>query len=218
MTRMRRILVPALLLMLVPFATAQHVGPAHFGGATSFHGGHFGPRGFQRGYFPLGLSNGFYDDYLSDAGYPVPAQPQVIVLQPPQTAPVTEPAPAPAQPLMIELQGDRYVQISGEQSSHSEMIDSPSPAKLVTRSNHPAISDSSTPAVLIFRDGHREEVSAYTIAGSTLYASSNYATTGSWNQKIELSALNVPETIAANSDHPHPFRIPSAANEVIVGP
>jgi hypothetical protein len=119
---------------------------------------------------------------------------------------------------MIELQGDRYVQISGDQSSHSEMIDSPDAAKLVTRSNRSPSAEPISPAVLIFRDGHREEVSAYTIAGGTLYASSDFATTGSWSQKIELSALSIRETIAANNDRPHPFRIPSSPNEVIVGP
>ncbi|HKT88453.1 MAG TPA: hypothetical protein VJQ59_08455 [Candidatus Sulfotelmatobacter sp.] len=215
---MTRILVPALLLMLVPFATAQHVGPAHFGGATSFHGGHFGPRGFHRGYFPIGLYNGFYDDDLFNGGYPT-AQPQVIVLQPPQPAPpVAEPVPTPAQPLMIELQGDRYVQVSGGQPSHSEMIDSPSRAKFVTRSSETAPLNATSPAVLIFRDGHREEVTGYTIADGRLYVTSNYSTTGFWIQKIELSALNLSETIAANNDRIHPFRIPSSPNEVIVGP
>lgn len=217
MTRMRRILVPALLLVLVPFASAQHVGAAHFAGASAFRGGHFAPRAFHRGYFPVGLYNGFYDDYLADRGYYAP-EPQVIVLQPFQPAPAAAPPPAPSQPLMIELQGDRYVQVSGDQSSYSEMIDSPAPAKLVTRPNAPIYSGASSPAVLIFRDGHREEVSGYTIADGRLYVTSNYSTTGFWIQKIELSALDVPETIAANNQHTHPFRIPSAPNEVIVGP
>jgi len=214
--RMRPIVAPVLLLGLAPFVTGQHVGPAHFAGATSFHAGHFGPRAFRHGYFPIGLYNAFYDDYLS--GYPTSTPPQVIVLQPPQPPPANEPAPAPSQPLMIELQGDRYVQISGNQSSHSEMIDSPTSANLVTRSNNPASADVSSPAVLIFRDGHREEVTGYTIADGRLYVTSNYSTTGFWIQKIELAALNVPETISANRDRPHPFRIPSSPNEVIIGP
>jgi hypothetical protein len=216
MTRMRQILVPALLVVLAPILAAQRIGPAHFG-ATSFHAGHFSPRAFRRGYFPLGLYSPYYDDDFSDAGYPVSARPQVIVLQSPQPAPVADPTPTSSQPLMIELQGDRYVQISGDQSSRSELIDSDR-TKLVTRSINPASSNAISPAVLIFRDGHRAEVSAYTIAGGALYASSDYATTGSWNQKIELSALNLPETIAANTSSSHPFRIPTSPNEVIVGP
>jgi hypothetical protein len=217
MTRKTRMLVPAMLLALSPFVAAQHVGPAHFSGGTSFHGGHFGPRAFRRGYFPLGLYSPFYDDYLSNAGYPAPAQPQVIVLQAPQPASAAEPASPPSQPLMIELQGDRYVQISGDQPSHSELVDSSVPNRLI-RTNPLTSSGASSPVVLIFRDGHHAQVTAYTITGGTLYASSDFATTGSWNQKIELSTLNMPETIAANSNHPHPFRIPSSPNEVIVGP
>jgi hypothetical protein len=116
---------------------------------------------------------------------------------------------------MIELQGDRYVQISGDQPSRAQMIDSPAPAKLVTRTDASA---SPTPAVLIFRDGHREEVTGYTIADSCLYVTSNYTRTGYWIQKIELSTLNLPETIAANSSHDHKFQLPSSPNEVIVGP
>jgi hypothetical protein len=216
MIRIKPILVPTFLLALAPFVSAQHMGPMHSPG-TPFHPGHFGARPFHRGYFPVGLYGGFYDDYLSDAGYPGSPQPQVIVLQPPQPTPTAEPSP-PTQALMIELQGDRYVQISGDQSSRSEMIDSPAPAKLVTRSNISPSAEPISPAVLIFRDGHREEVSAYTIAGGALYASSDFATTGSWSQKIELSALSIRETIAANNDRPHPFRIPSSPNEVIVGP
>lgn len=208
--------MPALLLALTPVLAAQHVGAAHFG-STSFHAGRFGPRAFRRGYFPLGLYSPFYDNDFSDAGYPVSAQPQVIVLQSPQPTRAAEPAPTSSQPLMIELQGDRYVQISGDQSSRSELIDSDR-TKLVTRSIDPASSNAISSAVLIFRDGHRAEVSAYTIAGGALYASSDYATTGSWNQKIELSALNLPETIAANTSSSHPFRIPTSPNEVIVGP
>ena len=217
MTIVRRILVPTLLFAVVPVLAAQHVGPVHFGGSTPFHAGHSGPRPLRGRYFPLGLYDPFYADYLSDTGYPVSSQPQVIVLRPPQLTSAAEPAPTPSQPLMIELQGDRYVQISGDQSSRSELIDSDR-TKLVTRSSDPASSSPISPAVLIFRDGHRSEVSAYTIAGGTLYASSDFATTGSWNQKIELSTLNVPETIAANSNRSHQFRVPSSPNEVIVGP
>ena len=72
--------------------------------------------------------------------------------------------------------------------------------------------------MLIFRDGHRQEVSSYTIADGILYASSDYATTGVWNEKVELSALDVPETFASNSSRGVRFQLPSAPNEVIVGP
>jgi hypothetical protein len=76
----------------------------------------------------------------------------------------------------------------------------------------------SVSAVLVYRDGHRQETSSYTIADGILYASADYATTGAWNQKIALSSLNVPETVATNSSRGLHFQLPAAPNEVIVGP
>ena len=73
-------------------------------------------------------------------------------------------------------------------------------------------------ALLVFRDGHREEVSDYTIAQGILHASSDYYTNGSWNKKIELSSLNLPETIKSNQSRGLRFQLPSAPNEVVVGP
>ena len=214
---MRRVVALALLLGIPAMSAAQRMGfaPRFHNRTSGFHGEHFRHFGNSRGYYPLGLFDPYYADYL-DTGYPAASQPPVIVVQP-QAASVPERPAAPMQPLMIELQGDRYVQISGDQPQ-AQMIDSPVPAKPITRSNNPISSDSSTPAILIFRDGHREEVTGYTIADGRLYVTSNYLTTGFWIQYIELSILNMPETIAANSGRPHPFRIPSSPNEVIVGP
>lgn len=215
---LRWTLVPALLVTWPALAPAQRMGPAHFGGAAGFRGAQFHHQGFRGAYHPFGYFNPLYSDYLSERGYATPSEPHVIVLQSPQPAPPTEPAPAPSQPLMIELQGDHYVQISGGQPSQGQTIDA-SPRKLLVRSNAAAAPANPNPtAVLIFRDGHRQQVAAYTIAGGTLYANSDYETTGSWNQEIKLWALNVPETIAANVSNGHKFQIPSAPNEVIVGP
>lgn len=212
---MRRVFALILLLGVPASLAAQRMGFA--GRSSSFRGQHFRHLGSPAaGYYPLGLFDP-YVDYL-DAGYPAASQPPVIVVQQPQVASAPELPAAPMQPLMIELQGDRYVQVSGDQSAQAQMIDSPAPAERMTRSNNALSSDSISPAILIFRDGHREEVTGYTIADGRLYVTSNYLTTGFWIQYIELSALNMPETIAANSSRPHPFRIPASSNEVIVGP
>jgi len=120
---------------------------------------------------------------------------------------------------MIELQGDRYVQLSGDQRPGTQMIDSPSESQSWAQSRTslhaptPAI-----PIVLVFRDGHSQEVSAYTIADGILYAASDYATTAEWTQAIELASLNVPETVATNSSRGLHFQLPTAPNEVVVGP
>ena len=216
---MTRALAVALLLIIPASLTAQHMGSAHFrGGSSTFSATHFGHAGhFRQSYYPLGLFDPLYDDYLS-TGYPVASQPPVIIMQAPPTAASADPPPVPAQPLMIELQGDRYVQVSGDRSSRAQMIDRV-PDSQSTRLVVPShAQQSASPAVLVFRDGHREEVSAYTIADGVLYAAADYATTGAWNRKVELSSLNVPETIATNSSHGLRFQLPSAPNEVIVGP
>ncbi len=74
------------------------------------------------------------------------------------------------------------------------------------------------PAVVVFRDGHREEVAAYTITDGVLYAQGNYYTDGSWNRKIDLSSLNLPETIEASRSRGVHFRLPAAPNEVVTRP
>lgn len=215
---MTRALAVALLLIIPASAAAQRMGAAHFRAGSSTFSAHFGHTGHSRqSYYPLGLFDPLYADYLSN-GYPVASQPPVIIMQAPPAAAAADPPPAPAQPLMIELQGDRYVQISGDQPSHAQMIDrvpDSQPARFVAPAHE---QQAASPAVLVFRDGHRQEVSAYTIADGVLYAAADYATTGAWNQKIELASLNVPETIATNSSRGLRFQLPSAPNEVIVSP
>jgi hypothetical protein len=214
---MKQLFALALLLTLPATLAAQRMGSAHFHGGFSNFPGHFGQRGYPRaGYYPLSLFDPFFADYLSD-GYPVASQPQMILLQPRGPSADPEPAPAPTQPLMIELQGDRYVQLSGDQPSRAQMID-PAPVPdselrsvLLARSHPPS-------AVLVFRDGHRQETSSYTIADGILYVSADYATAGAWNQKFKLSSLDVPETVANNSSRGLHFQLPAAPNEVIVGP
>jgi hypothetical protein len=95
------------------------------------------------------------------------------------------------------------------------MLDSPSQSSQTARLR---ASTPASPIVLVFRDGHSQEVSAYTIADGVLYAASDYATTGEWTQAIELASLNVPETVATNSSRGLRFQLPTAPNEVIVGP
>ncbi len=233
-------LLLTLLLVVVfaaPCVTAQRMrsGSPRFAG-NSTRAGH--ARAF---FYPLAFSDPFYSDYLSSTGYPVASQPPVIILQ---TAPsasqaerLSSPGESPAQPLMIELQGDRYVRVSGEEMPGAQFIDSEAVAGASTSGRKPRASDSGIPAsgipysvtpavaakelppaVLVFRDGRSEEVSEYTIADGVLYTRSDYYTTGSWNRKIALSSLNLSETVKSNQARGVRFRLPSASNEVIVGP
>ena len=199
---MRRLLLIA-LLAATPCIHAQRMvsSSPHFAGSHN-------PGGHARSFFyPLGFSDPFYSDYLSTTGYPVASQPPVIILQaPPAAATVPERSSSPNEPLMIELQGDRYVRVKGEETSRTPIgteigtevktIDplpntsgqpepsSGNPAHAVSAKEIPS-------AMLVFRDGHREQVSDYTIADGILYAHSDYFTTGLWNRKIELSSLNL---------------------------
>jgi hypothetical protein len=204
--------------------------------------------GFNRGAFNGGLRSSFYSlplydplyaDFLSSTGYPVASQPPVIILQaPPAAAPAADRFAPPSQPLLIELQGDRYVRVIGPETSGAEMIgpdllDGKLPnqktSALPPDSQHrpqrysssaipsPATPES-LPAVLIFRDGHHEEASEYTIADGVLYISGDPYTGGPWTRKINLSSLNLPETITSNQARGVRFRVPQSPNEVVVRP
>jgi hypothetical protein len=216
---MRRLLLIALLAALAPCVWAQRMGVAspHF--AARFNRGGR-PHGSL---YPLAYSDPFYADYLSSAGYPLASQPPLIIVQSPLAgAPEPERSAPPAQPLMIELQGDRYVRVSGPEISGAEMIDrmpdrSPRPERPPSAPIH-AVATPEPPAVLVFRDGHREEASEYTIADGVLYTRADYYTSGSWNRKIELSSLNLPETVKSNQSRGAKFPLPSSPNEVIVRP
>lgn len=214
---MRKAVLVGLLTALVPFAGAQRAMPG-----ARFPVSH--PSAYGRAFYPLPL---FSDSLYS--GYAPPVQPTVIVMQAtPAPEPIAESFPAPAEPLLIELRGDHYVRVSGNTSADQELNDSESSThvSLSPAGNEPVLDIK--PAVLVFRDGHREDVSEYTITGRVLYArcdsyldqDSNTQDWNSqdWNRKIDPVSLNLPETINSNRARGIRFRLPTAPNEVIVGP
>lgn len=207
---MRKLLVIPLLLALPATLAAQRMGFAHFSGHPGFN-----RAGFARSAYAVPFLDSLYSDY----GYAAPTQPLVVVMQPQPQPQAAAPDPQrPPQPLMIELQGDRYVQVTGDDATPSQFIDrvppsQPAHAPLAVTPKPQPVS-----TVLIFRDGHRQEISNYTIANATLYASSDYYNSGAWNQPIQLAQLNLPETMSANQQRGVQFRLPASPNEVIVGP
>jgi len=155
--------------------------------------------------------------------------------------------PSSSEPLLIELQGDRYVRVTsaaidGEalplrmapniasNNVHPDNGPSKSANSRFTKPAHNSAPSSAPitaaapqarnlpPAVLIFRDGHSEEVHDYTIADGVLYARGDFYTDGYWSKKIDLSALNLTATMQTNSTHNLKFVIPSSPNEVITRP
>jgi hypothetical protein len=223
---MRSLLLTPLLAIVfaaAPSASAQRMLSGSPRLAANYH-----RRGYARSsFFPLAFSDPFYSDYLSSTGYPVASQPPVILLEaapPPASVPDRSslPGQSPIQPLMIELQGDRYVQVGGNDPTEemTEAIpNAPSRESRSLQSAPPAVAANElAPAVLVFRDGHRENVSDYTVADGILYTSDDYYTNGSWNRKIALSSLNLPETLQSNQARGVKFRLPTAPNEVIIRP
>jgi len=189
-----------------------------FGHAGFHHPNRFGP---IYGGFPL-----WWGDW--DDGYPSNAAPQVVVMQggqgaAPEPGMHWEDAPKSSAPLLIELQGDRYVRISGQSSPETPAGSTAEPPRTLAEMNAaeavPAQRSAAlAPTVFVFRDGHREESNDYSIVGATIYASSNYWESGSWNTQIPVSELDIPATQRANEDHGVRFVLPSGPNEVVTRP
>jgi hypothetical protein len=159
------------------------------------------------------LGDPFYADY---PGAPVTIPPQFVMVSPPTAA--DPPPEAKSEPLLIELQGSRYVRFGGRQQSVERTANaSPDYADAGSSSPRPTHVEL-PPTVLIFRDGHREQVPEYAIVGGTIYASGDYWQSGHWTKNIQISALNVPATVRANRDNGVRFMLPSAPNEVITRP
>jgi hypothetical protein len=163
----------------------------------------------------------------SAAALPSAAQAPSILLQALAPAAATQ-QPSASQPLLIELQGGRYVRLNGGDTSGNDLF-SPAPVASAARNSSrlPNVGKQSTPDIsphvlspvaLVFRDGHNEEVRDYTIAGGMIYVRGDYYSDGYWNKKIELSALNLPETFKSNQQRGVRFVLPSGPNEVITRP
>jgi hypothetical protein len=215
---MRRWLTSGLLLAaFIPAAAAQGRGGFGFGGFHNGFPGHPG-RGFGRGLV-------FFGDPFLETDYASPYQtpsPPVVIVQP--TAAVATPAEPKTEPLLIEWQGDRYVRFSGHQESAASVPLDYSQAPESRAANNATYSPAQSsraelpPAVLVYRDGHREAVSDYVIAGGNLYARGDYYRDGFWTKTVQLSALDIPATMRANSLSGVRFVLPSGPNEVVTRP
>jgi hypothetical protein len=175
------------------------------------------------------FSDSSYPNDSSAAGYPPAAQAPNILLQALAPAGASQDHQQPAsQPLLIELQGGRYVRLTGENKADSGLAYQAPTASAASRSSakldfnrrpsREVMARVLTPVVLIFHDGHSEEVRDYTIVGGAIYVRGDYYADGYWNKRIELSALNLPETVKSNHEHGVLFVLPSAPNEVITRP
>jgi hypothetical protein len=165
--------------------------------------------------------------WADDFGSSYAEGPPVVVVQaaPAQQNFVEREEPKPAAPLLIELQGDRYVR----RTDHAEganpaaaqrdyVADKESAAGTVPRGGWTQPHVELPPTLFVFRDGHREESSDYSIVTGVIYARSQYWTSGSWTKQIPLSQLDLPATFKANQERGFAFRLPNAPNEVVTRP
>jgi len=213
---------PALLAQL-PTGGMGVAGGAHMSGAMNHGGlghsvgfrparpgivGGFHRHGFRNNRFlaPFWSTGLWWDDLYSGDG-------EQTIVQQPATPVVVQAAPQPVQevkpanPLLIELQGGRFVRLSGSEAASSAL----QPVDAQPRAELP-------PAVLVFRDGHRQEISSYSIIGPALYASGSYWTNGYWTQKILLADLDLSATFEANQERGVKFVLPSAPDQVVTRP
>jgi len=207
------------LATLAPFSLAQRRG--------NFQGFPFprsGPRnGSPFNHYPPEFPGAFIlaDPFFWYGDYPPPPPA-------PESAPVpmvlrgivdTQPQ-AKLSPLMIELEGDRYVRHGGTaQSPPGETSSGPRTlAAPVQDSAFNVQSAQLASTVLIFHDGHREEITDYVMVGRVLYANGeSEVDAGAGMRTIQLSALDIFGTIRANRENGVRFRVPGP-NEVITRP
>jgi len=179
------------------------------------------PRRFSPG---SAFGSPFYSDYDFDPGIAEEPPPPIL-----QTAPRAFPAsaPAPAESVVLELQGDHWVRLTNYgQSQTGQSTDSDRPSDLTSANRASAsrqIQPSEPPrelptAVLVFRDGHQEEIRKYVINGATIYTSADYWSTGSWTRKVPIAALDIPATLKLNHDRGANFTLPSGPHEVMIRP
>ncbi len=227
--------------LAVPPASIQSLSAAS-DFASLRHSHHSSP--FQSLLYPFGL---FPDSSYPDNPPPVSGSPlgQSDLLL--QALSVLTSGPAlgtPQQPpshdshsLLIELQGDRYVSLTNgatgnepEPTVISSLRKSSSPKSGLPKASSPkrplrkdpseksALTGELMPVTLLFRDGHREDVRDYTIADGVIYARGDFYNDGYWNRKIELSALDLLETVKSNEAHGIRFVLPNSPNEVVTRP
>ena len=174
-----------------------------------------------------GFAPYFHSDYDSDSGIIEAPMKQNVE----RTAQTASPAPVPTPPesLLLELHGDHWVRITNYGQSQTDgqssaagseqASDLLSPAPATARRIPPAEPPSELPpAVLVFRDGHKEEIGKYVIVASTIYASADHWSSGSWTRKLQIAQLDVPATLKLNRERGTKFSLPSGPNEVMIRP
>jgi hypothetical protein len=172
------------------------------GSPFGFHRHGFGRSPF--GYYGLPYYSDFYPAYYEDYQSPAPPPPSA----PEPAAPMTKEEPIPS-PALLELQGNQWVKVSSFTMSEPRGETSPQTASAAPPKETP-------PTVLVYRDGHTEELTSYSIIGTSIYTKSDYWTSGAWTRTIQIADLDLPATLKANQQRGVKFELPSSPNEVMI--
>jgi hypothetical protein len=179
------------------------------------------PHRNRRNFAGSGFAPYFYSDSEPES---VEAPPQSV------TTPGTPVSPAqttkPAESVLLEMRGDRWVRITNYGASDSSTgveAEQTGDVAAATPTAGRRVSSAERAialprAALVFRDGHTEEIQKYVIVGRTLYTAADYWTTGSWKRKVEIAELNVPATLKLNQERGAKFSLPSGPTEVMMRP
>jgi hypothetical protein len=157
--------------------------------------------GFGRNSFFYGGWPYFPPDYNDDSYQLETALEPPTPVQTPVAETRLEPVPSAA---LLELQGNQWVKVSAFATA--------TPAKSAEAARE------LPPAVIVYRDGHSEELSSYSIIGTTLFAKADYLATGAWTRKVQLADLDLPATVKQNQQRGVKFDLPSGPNEVVLRP
>jgi hypothetical protein len=229
----RLTLVSLAAALCLPRSNAQmrgaHAGLGHGVARISrAHASHRLPRELFPGYlYPDGSGGDYSDAQYYDERYGEESTAPQIAIMRPAAAENSRRQTKPG-PLLIELQGDRYVRIGGaEEADRSASSAHPDYAKSTTTKPARPVSAArkertevpggaeATPVVLVYRDGRREEIPDYAIANGMIYAHGTDWHNGYWTKQIPLAALDPAATIQTNQKRGVKFMLPSAPNVVI---
>jgi hypothetical protein len=114
-------------------------------------------------------------------------------------------------PVLLELQGNHWVKVS---SFAMPSAQTSSELQAETR----PFAKEMPPAVLVYRDGHSEELTSYSIIGTSIYTKSDYWSNGAWTRTIQIADLDIPATLKQNQQRGVKFELPSGPNEVMIRP
>lgn len=118
-----------------------------------------------------------------------------------------KPEPVP-DPMLLEWRDGQWVKVTFATGSQAAAM--PLQPRPVTKEIPPTI--------LVYRDGHMEELTSYSIIGTSIYTKSDYWTNGAWRRTIQIADLDIPATLKQNQDRGVKFELPSGPNEVIIRP